>query len=246
MDRVLVVDDEADVAETTAMMLADRGLEPVWVAGPRAALDELAGSGRSIGCVVSDYKMPEMDGLELLERVRERRPGLPYLLFTGRGSEEVASRAITAGADGYLQKGTSEQYDRLANRVEALLDQVHTRRELDKRDQQFRAIFENAYDGIFILDLEDAVIVDANPRACELLEYPYDELVGTSIGEIHPDDYEEYLEVGKSILETRTAKRVESVCYTRDGDTIRSDITAAPMAYGGQTYLLTIMRPRKQ
>ena len=60
-----------------------------------------------------------MDGLEFLERVREGHLELPFLLFTGRGSEEIAGRAISAGVSDYLQKGTgSDQLTVLANRIE--------------------------------------------------------------------------------------------------------------------------------
>ncbi|MFB6102379.1 MAG: response regulator [Haloplanus sp.] len=240
--RVLVVDDEPDVAETTALMLQNRGLEAVTEMSAPAALDRL---DDRIACVVSDYQMPRMDGLELFERVRDRCPDMPFVLFTGRGSEEVASEAIAAGVDHYLQKGKAEQYDRLAHCVETAVERTRAERALSKRRQQFAAIFENAFDGIFVLDLEAAVVVEANPRACELLEYPHDELVGTDIAEIHPDDVEEYLATGRELIETGDCRRVQSTCHTRSGDTIPSDITAAPMEYEGRTFLLTIMRPRR-
>lgn len=239
---VLVVDDEADVAETTALMLRERGLEATTVTDPRSVSERV---DERVACVVSDYQMPDMDGLELFEELREGSPHVPFILFTGHGSELIASEAIELGVDGYFQKGRSEQYDRLANRIEAAIEQSRAESALQKRRQQFEAVFENAFDGIFILDMEDAVIVDANPRACELLAYPYDELVGTSIEEIHPDDYEEYVELGRGLIESNEQRRVESLCYTHDGDVIPSDITAAPMEYEGQTFLLTIMRPQQ-
>jgi DNA-binding NtrC family response regulator len=50
-----------------------------------------------VDCIVSDYDMPGQNGIGFLEAVRERHPTLPFILFTGKGSEEVASEAISAG-----------------------------------------------------------------------------------------------------------------------------------------------------
>jgi len=238
---VMVVDDELDVAEMTASMLEGRGMETVTETGPEDALEAF---DEQVACVVSDYQMPEMNGLELLTELRHDHPDVRFVLFTGRGSETVASEAIDAGADHYLQKGRPEQYDRLANCVETLVEKFHEERALRKRRQQFETIFENAFDGIFILDVDAVAIVDANPRACELLEYPYEELVGTSVAEIHPEDYEEYLAIGRDLIDSGRRRRVQSACYTRHGEVIHSDITAAPMEYDDRTFLLTIMRPQ--
>lgn len=242
----LVVDDDAEVAETTALMLERHGLDAVWETSPRESLERLNERGEAIDCVVSDYRMPGMDGLELLDAVRDVSPGLPFVLFTARGSERIASAAIDAGVSGYIQKGGNEQYDRLANRVEEAIEKRRAEEALEKRRKQFETVFEHAFDGIFVLDMDEAVIVDANPRACELLAYPYDELVGTSIEAVHPDDHEEYVRIGRELVAEGDRERVESLCYTRDGETIPSDITAAPMEYDGDAYLLTIMRPRKE
>lgn len=116
--RVLLVDDKPDVLELTKTFLgrADDRLEIITETSADVGLARLAGG--DIDCVVSDYNMPGMNGLEFLERVRMRDPESPFILFTGRGSEEVASDAIVAGVTDYLQKGTGrEQYELLANRI---------------------------------------------------------------------------------------------------------------------------------
>jgi DNA-binding NtrC family response regulator len=59
-----------------------------------------------VDCPVLDYDMPAVDGIELLAAVRVERPALPFVLFTGKGSEEIASGAISAGVTDYLQQST--------------------------------------------------------------------------------------------------------------------------------------------
>ena len=116
--RVLHVDDEPGFAATAAEFLEreDDRLAVVTAESAEAALSTLA--AEPVDCVVSDYEMPDRDGLELFEAVRERHGDLPFLLFTGRGNEAVAADAVSAGVTDYLQKGTgTEQYAILANRV---------------------------------------------------------------------------------------------------------------------------------
>ncbi|WP_123532953.1 GAF domain-containing protein [Halosimplex salinum] len=117
--RVLHVDDDTDLAAVTSRHLeleSDR-LSVVTVDAPETALERIR--TEQFDCVVSDYQMPGMDGLALLEAVRAEYPDLPFVLYTGKGSEEVASDAIAAGVTDYLQKGTGlDHYAVLANRVE--------------------------------------------------------------------------------------------------------------------------------
>ncbi|MFB6202777.1 MAG: PAS domain S-box protein [Halorhabdus sp.] len=115
---VLHVDDEPGLAEMAAEFLEreDDRLVVDTARNADDALDTL--TARDIDCVVSDYDMPGRDGIALLEAVRADDPELPFILYTGKGSEEIASEAISAGVTDYLQKGTDQsQYAVLANRV---------------------------------------------------------------------------------------------------------------------------------
>ncbi|WP_136686648.1 PAS domain S-box protein [Halorhabdus amylolytica] len=117
--RVLYVDDDEDVLDLVATMLEreDDRLRVETARGASEAMDRLEGDG--LDCVVSDYEMPSRDGLELLDAVRSEYPELPFILFTGKGSEEIASEAISAGVTDYLEKSRgSEQYTVLHNRIE--------------------------------------------------------------------------------------------------------------------------------
>ncbi|EMA31876.1 bacterio-opsin activator domain-containing protein [Halobiforma nitratireducens] len=139
---VLVVDNEPGFAELVCEMLErERGaIDAEPATSPDDALERLESTGEpTVDCIVSDYEMPRLTGLELLERVREDRPALPFILFTGRGSEAVASEAIDAGVTQYLRKETGdEQYAVLAKEVVNAVEQHRTEAELRANEHRYQ------------------------------------------------------------------------------------------------------------
>ncbi|MFB6281060.1 MAG: response regulator, partial [Haloferacaceae archaeon] len=99
--RILHVDDEPDFADLAASFLERENDRFVVETATSASdgLDRLADD--RFDCIVSDYDMPGRNGIEFLETVREDHPELPFVLYTGKGSEEVASDAISAGVTDY-------------------------------------------------------------------------------------------------------------------------------------------------
>lgn len=125
--RILHIDDDPEfVAFVATALERERGAFSVDTAtSGQEGLERLAGT--RYDCIISDYEMPGMGGIEFLETVRESHPGLPVILFTGEGSEEVASEAFSAGATDYLRKGAaSERYELLADRIESAVATTRT------------------------------------------------------------------------------------------------------------------------
>ena len=100
MARVLLVDDEPGMIYALRSLVTSRGDEAVVAASGREALALLD----DVDAVVTDFAMPEMNGLELLQAIRERDPALPVVLLTAHGSERVAIRAVRSGAYEYVTK----------------------------------------------------------------------------------------------------------------------------------------------
>src|SRR5216683_2204902 len=100
MARVLLVDDEPALLFTLSQLLKSRGLEPVLAHSAKEALAKLDG----VDGVITDYSMPEMDGLQLVQAIRERDESLPVIVLTAHGSERIAVRAIKSGAYEYVTK----------------------------------------------------------------------------------------------------------------------------------------------
>ncbi|WP_136688680.1 hybrid sensor histidine kinase/response regulator [Halorhabdus amylolytica] len=141
---VLHVDDDVEFTTVAAELLEDESdrLTVETVSDAETGLAQL--DGGDFDCVVSDYEMPGRDGIAFLETVREDYPDLPFILFTGKGSEEIASEAISAGVTDYLQKGGGvDQYAILANRIENAVERRRARVRQRQAERRFRAIFDD-------------------------------------------------------------------------------------------------------
>jgi len=99
---ILIVDDDRTQAETLARVLRLEGYGAVVAESGRDALAELDG-GR-FDLVLTDLKMPGMDGIELFRKIEEGRPDLPVMILTAHGTIETAIEAVRAGVADFLQK----------------------------------------------------------------------------------------------------------------------------------------------
>ncbi|KDE60177.1 hypothetical protein EL22_09295 [Halostagnicola sp. A56] len=145
---------------------------------------------RSIECVVTDFRMPEIDGIQMLERVRESHPHLPSILVTGSGSEDVAARAINAGVTDYLRKDPRvDQTPVFANRIRQAVARARLRTEIRESEHRYRTVIEQTRDAIVIL--RDDTVVFANDRFRDLCEPDLDTDSSTAFHSyVHEDDYE--------------------------------------------------------
>ena len=184
--RILHVDDEPELAELVATYLR-REDDRFDIESVTSASEGLARLGEAtFDCVVSDHDMPGRNGIEFLEAVREEFPDLPFILFTGKGSEEVASDAIAAGVTGYLQKEMGvDQYAVLANRIHNVTEKHRAEREAEQIRTRLEAITANSNDTILTVDA-DYTVRFANRAAAELFGYGPDALVGESLTTLIP------------------------------------------------------------
>ncbi|BBL67287.1 ATP-binding response regulator [Methanoculleus chikugoensis] len=163
---VLYVDDEPVLLEIGKLFLERSGALAIeTVSSAREALN-LLGEQRC-DAVVADYQMPEMDGIELLKEVRQHFEDISFILFTGRGREEVVVEALNHGADGYIQKGGDphSQFAELEHRVVRAVERRRAILALRDSEKRYRALFEGANDPIFIF--EEDRFADCNSKALE-------------------------------------------------------------------------------
>lgn len=193
---VLYVDDDPSFADMISEML-ERERDALEV-GTADSAEEGIRVVRSepIDCVVSDYSMPGTDGLEFLRMVREESENLPFLLVTGRGSEDIASEAISAGVTDYIQKGRgSDHYTLLANRITNAVEQYRAneelaerKRELEEVKRRFESFVKHSPDVITAVD-GDGTIRYQSPAVERVFGCSPERTVGTDLlDHVHPED----------------------------------------------------------
>lgn len=236
---VLFVDNEPDFLEQAKIFLEreDDRLAVETAVSAEEGLQKLAVN--DYDAIVSDYRMPEMDGLEFLETVRgERSSDIPFIIFTGRGREEVAMDALNLGADRYLQKGGSpkSQYGVLA---EAIVDEVR-HRQVEERLELTNYSLENVDVGALWIS-PDGRIKYTNKKICQNLGYDKNEIVGMTISDIDPNYPDERPEIWEEIKE-KGRKTFRSEHRTKEGKTIPVRITSHYLERNGEEYEFAFVR----
>ncbi|WP_162224308.1 response regulator [Halorussus salinus] len=187
--QVLCIDDEPDLGELIKTFL-EQETDRIHVHAESSGPDALEFfEANSVDAIVSDFDMPELTGLDVLESVRNVDPDLPFILYTGKGSEEIASKAISHGVTEYMQKETgTDQYAVLANRILNAVDRYRAEQQLEEERTRFQAVFEQASDAM-ILANDDGTYVDVNSAACDLFDLTETELLGKTAADF---TYEEF------------------------------------------------------
>ncbi len=149
----MMVDDEPHILEQAKIFL-ERELEEIEVYpvdSPNEAISKVQED--NFDAIISDYQMPEMSGLELLREIRAITMDIPFIMFTGRGHEEVAMEALNLGADRYLRKEGDPRslYGILASSIKQEVESSKIRR----RETN---IFESIQEGLCILDSERTIL----------------------------------------------------------------------------------------
>ena len=202
--RVLHVDDKPDLSEMVGIFLrrADERFEIMQATSASMGLDQL--SEQPFNCVISDYDMPGCNGIEFLEKVRKEYPELPFILFTGKGTEEIASDAISAGVTDYLQKqGGTDQYTVLANTVANAIEHNQSTQMVRQREQQLQTILDCVTDAIVEVDSNWQFTL-VNHQAEELYEMDEEYLLGQDFWEVFSEALDTRFEAEyRQVMETR-------------------------------------------
>ena len=228
---VLLVDDDSVLADLTADILSEQESQFTVETAPSASegLDRLAAD--DFDCIVSDYDMPGQNGIEFLEAVREGYPALPFILYTGKGSEAVASDAIAAGVTDYLQKesGTG-QYAVLANQIRNAVERHRQRERARATRDRLRQIIDMLPQLVFAKDgtgeflLANEATADAYGTSVNNLEGATDADFADSeeeVGRFRSDD--------QAVIESGEPKHVpEEALTTADGETRLLETTKIP------------------
>jgi len=190
--KILVIDDEELIRERMKKLLM---LDDYIAFAAEDGYKALEIYDRELpDIVLSDIKMPGMDGIEVLKEIRKRPHDAEVIMITGHGGVDTAIEALREGAFSYVTKPLD--YDELELDIKKALDRIETNRKLAettaklKESEQFlNSIITSMADGLFVL-AGDGRILSANPAAARMLGVQHqEELVGRALAElIHTDE----------------------------------------------------------
>ena len=183
MYHVLYVDDDPHLLDVARFFLEGTGEMKIETA--RFATDALLLPGlASLDAIISDYEMPRMDGIAFLKKIRAEYGDIPFILFTGKGREQIVIEAINNGADFYLQKGgdPKSQFAELAHKLKNAIERRRAQSALMESERRYRNLYHHAQVGLFETHLADATIVACNQKYCDLFGFPsVDEAIGNDV-----------------------------------------------------------------
>ncbi len=207
MIHVLYVDDEPDLLDLGKTFLEKAG-DLVVDTAPSAqqALTMLEYS--PYDAIISDFQMPEMDGISFLKHVRAQPNEIPFILFTGKGREEIVIEALNNGADFYVQKGGNPkpQFVELHHKI---IQSVKRR----ESEEKFRILVEKSLIGVYII--QDDRFIHVNPRFAEIFGYSPEEILHDLrvVDLVLPEDRNLVMEN----LQVRLSNKAKSLHYTFRG-----------------------------
>ncbi|HXX55397.1 MAG TPA: PAS domain S-box protein [Methanoregula sp.] len=226
MYSLLYVDDEEELLTIGKIYLEKTGTFRVDVTPSCGSALSLLGE-RTYDAIISDYQMPEMDGLAFLKVVRASYGDIPFILFTGRGREEVVIEAINDGVDFYLQKGGDirAQFTELSHKIVRAVERKRMAAQIRANEARVRELVDNLPVMVYECDRQGQITF-VNQAGIDILGYPREEFErGLNVGDlIAPSFRNKFI---ARLLTMRAGKAVprgqEYILLKKDGRRIPSE-----------------------
>jgi PAS domain S-box-containing protein len=243
MASVLIIDDDPAVltALPETLRLWMPGLLVEICASARLALDRIEAT--EYDAIISDIRMPDMDGLMLLERIRSLRPQTPTLLITGYGEQSLATQALRGGAYDYILKPIDRDY-LLSSLTRALQlrrltrqaqDHTHTDTPLKGSRESLLTLMETIPCMLVVVDA-DGRILFFNRTAEDITGFRREELYGTSLFEaLCPSTPTAELKLRLLEGKPHVDPGLQVACVTKPGGERWIEWRCTPIAWGSPT-----------
>ncbi|MCX6699081.1 MAG: PAS domain S-box protein [Methanomicrobiales archaeon] len=190
MLSVLLVDDDPALLEITRIYLTknkEMGIDTAQSAAE--ALEKLKNGTYDV--IVSDYDMPVMTGIEFLKTIRTSGDLTPFIIFTGKGQEQVAMEAINNGADFYLIRAgdPKNEFISLDHKIRKAIEQRQADIAIKESEERLRKLLASLPSGVLVIDAETHMILQANPVALLMMGAKEEDILGkTCFGLVCPNE----------------------------------------------------------
>ena len=182
---VLYVDDEPDLLDLGRLYL--ERLYEFKVDTMTSAINAMKSPQTPLyDAIISDYQMPGMDGIEFLKSVREQFGAIPFILFTGRGREEVVIEAINNGADFYIQKGGEPipQFMELSHKIKQAVRRKKAEDAVISSESRLRSFLEATSEAVSLID-EEGKVIEWNVGSERITGIPAEYALGRHIRDLN-------------------------------------------------------------
>jgi len=244
MFSVLYLDDDSALLDLARIFLEMSGKLRVDTAqSVGEALDKI--KHRKFDGIISDYEMPVINGVEFLRRIRLHHPSLPFVLFTGRGREEIAIEALNNGADFYLQKGGNpkSQFAELESNLLHAIDRKQARDDLKESRRLMANLIDFLPDATFAINKENKVI-SWNRMMETMTGIPASAILGTkNYAQALARFNEERVPLVDRVFSPGTAPTIADPSLTQDGCSLISEFYCPTLHGGKGAHLWLIASP---
>ncbi len=227
--RVLYVDDDQlmlDAFKQYVELLYDidvtTGLSP---GKAMAVLDR-----EPFDVVVSDFQMPEKNGIDFLKELRADGNMVPFILFTGKGREEVVIEALNNGADFYVQKGgePNSLFREMAHYITLCGERRRKEEELLATKERLESFVQNTAESIILFDLEGRII-SVNSAFEQTFGWSSEEAVGLVLPMVPDNEVDAIKKLFSRVAETGKAMRYKGRRLRKNGELFDAVMTVSPV-----------------
>jgi PAS domain S-box-containing protein len=232
--RILNLEDNASDAELNEAMLSARWphCELLRVDNREDFLSALEQD--DVDLILSDYTMPNFNGLEALTIARERKPETPFLFVSGTIGEDAAIEAMKNGATDYVLKHRLMRLipavDRALREADEHIERERAENAMRESEHKYRTLFECLGDAAFLVDEESGKVIDTNQRA--------ETLLGISRGQILGRTSDKFLALDEAGAES--AEAVQCQMIRADGTPIPVEVRNTWLTLYGRTLILRL------
>jgi PAS domain S-box-containing protein len=234
-ETLLIIDDEISIRESLGILFEDEGYRVFTAENGHVGLDLFF--RENVDVVITDLRMPVMDGLEVMRTIHKFKPDLPMIVISGAGKKQDVIQALKMGAKDYISKPIID-LDIIIHVVSKVFENrrlTHEnkayREQIEKSERQYRTITEQIAEGVLTVDTQENITF-VNPAFCRMMGYPADRLISMNLEQIStPDSFLTILEQSR-IRKKGETSRYEIQLVHANKHTVHVELTCSPINPG--------------